>query len=275
MGTGSRSVYVCKVGGSIIEGVHPSIVENIKAIVGRGEGVVLVHGGGDYVTEVAERLGKKQVFVTSPEGIRSRYTDRETAEIYTMVMSGLLAKRIVLLLERSGLGCVSLSGVDYGLIRAERKKRLTVIDERGRKVVVEGGYTGRITSVNTHILGLFIEQGIVPVVSPVALGEEYELLNVDGDRACAGIAGALEARCAVFLTDVEGVYSNGELVRTLSVEGARALLPKVGNGMDVKLLAAVEAVEKGAHMSVISSGLKENPIDAALRGEGTVIRSGV
>jgi len=266
MGTGSRSVYVCKVGGSIIEGVHPSIVENIKAIVGRGEGVVLVHGGGDYVTEVAERLGKKQVFVTSPEGIRSRYTDRETAEIYTMVMSGLLAKRIVLLLERSGLGCVSLSGVDYGLIRAERKKRLTVIDERGRKVVVEGGYTGRITSVNTHILGLFIEQGIVPVVSPVALGEEYELLNVDGDRACAGIAGALEARCAVFLTDVEGVYSNGELVRTLSVEGARALLPKVGNGMDVKLLAAVEAVEKGAHMSVISSGLKENPIDAALRG---------
>ncbi|MEM0320916.1 MAG: [LysW]-aminoadipate/[LysW]-glutamate kinase [Thermoprotei archaeon] len=263
---------MCKVGGSVLEGVHPTIVDNISAILARGEGVVLVHGGGDYVTQVAEKLGKKQLFVTSPEGIRSRYTDRETAEIYTMVMSGLLAKKIATMLQSKGVACVSLSGVDNGIIRAERKKRLVIQDERGRKVVIEGGYTGRITSVNTHLLQYLLEQGIVPVVSPIALGEEYELLNVDSDRACASIAGAIGAKCALFLTDMEGVQLDGELIRTVDPEEARRLLPKIGSGMDVKLLAAAEAVEKGAAMSVISSGLKENPIDAALKGEGTVVR---
>ena len=71
--------------------------------------MILVHGGGDVVTEIATKLGKEQRFVVSPDGMRSRYTDRETMEIFTMVMCGLIAKKLVELLERGGISrCLPL-----------------------------------------------------------------------------------------------------------------------------------------------------------------------
>ena len=137
MGTGATSNLtrhiVCKIGGSVIGGVNPTIIEDIKQISSSGAKIVLVHGGGDQVTEIAEKLGKKQKFVSSPEGIKSRYTDKETAEIFTMVMSGLLSKKIVQTLVSNGINAMSLSGVDCSLLVAERKQRLVIIDERGKK----------------------------------------------------------------------------------------------------------------------------------------------
>ncbi len=262
---------VCKIGGSILSGVNPSIVEDIRFLRDSGKNVVLVHGGGDQVTEVAEKMGKKQEFITSPEGIKSRYTDKETAEIFTMVMSGLLAKQIVQVLERSGIDSLSLSGVDGMLLRAQRKKKLIVVDERGRKVAIEGGFTGKINRVNTQLLELLLSNGIVPVISPVAVGEEFELLNVDGDRACSHIAGALKAESAIFLTDTEGLILDDMVVQKMKIEEARKSLPRIGSGMDKKVIAAIEAVEMGAARSVIASGLKEHPLQAADTGRGTVI----
>ena len=116
----TEATFVCKIGGSIIDGVDPTVIEDIKSLRSEGSRVVLVHGGGDQVTEIAEKLGKKQKFITSPEGIKSRYTDKETAEIFTMVMTGLLAKHIAQILQRNGVNAVSLSGVDGGLLRAVR-----------------------------------------------------------------------------------------------------------------------------------------------------------
>jgi [amino group carrier protein]-L-2-aminoadipate 6-kinase len=265
------STIVCKIGGSIIAGVNPTIVEDIKSLRESGKNVVLVHGGGDQVTEVAEKLGKKQEFITSPEGIKSRYTDKQTAEIFTMVMSGLLAKQIVQILEKSGIASVSLTGIDAMLMRAQRKKKLIVIDNRGRKVAIEGGFTGKISGVNTGLLETLLSQGIVPLVSPVAVGEEFELLNVDGDRACSHLAGALRAETAVFLTDTEGLILDNVVVEKMSTEEARKALPKIGAGMDKKVIAAVEAVEMGSTKSVIGSGLKDHPLQNAVQGKGTVI----
>lgn len=263
---------VCKIGGSILEGVNPSIVEDIKSLRESGAMVVLVHGGGDQVTEYAEKLGKAQRFVTSPEGIKSRYTDKETAEIFTMVMSGLLSKKIVQALQRSGIGAMSLSGIDGSLLLAERKERLVIIDERGRKVAIEGGYTGKITKVNTPLLDNICAQSIVPVVSPVAAEEgRWNLLNVDGDRACSHIAGALKADVSLFLTDTDGLLLDGSLVKSMKTSDARKALPSIGSGMDKKVIAAIEAVEMGAKRSIISSGLKQNPIRSALAGDGTLI----
>ncbi len=262
---------VCKIGGSVIDGVDPSIIEDIKVIRASGRGLILVHGGGDQVTEVAEKLGKQQKFVTSPEGIKSRYTDRETSEIFTMVMSGLLAKQISQTLEKNGVDCISLTGLDGALLRADRKKKLIIIDERGRKVAIDGGYTGKINQVNTRLLELLIASGLVPIVSPIAVGEEWELLNVDGDRACSHIAGAMKADAAVFLTDTDGLILDGGVVARLDSGKAREALPRIGSGMDKKVLAAAEAVEMGTKRSIISSGKKEHPLQNALDGNGTVI----
>ncbi|HXQ93134.1 MAG TPA: [LysW]-aminoadipate/[LysW]-glutamate kinase [Nitrososphaerales archaeon] len=267
----SGPIIVCKIGGSIIDGINPSIVDDVKALHAAGTKVIFVHGGGDQVTNIAEKMGKKQEFITSPEGIKSRYTDKETAEIFTMVMSGLLAKQIVQTLEKNGIQSVSLTGIDGMLLQAQRKKKLIVVDERGRKVAIEGGFTGKISRINSSLLRLLLSNDLVPVISPVAAGEEFELLNVDGDRACSHVAGALNAEAAIFLTDTEGLILDDVVVSKMSTEQARKALPRIGAGMDKKVIAAVEAVEMGAKKSVIASGLKENPLRNAISGTGTVI----
>lgn len=260
---------VVKVGGDLVkdEGAMQRVLQDVKEVASRRR-VVLVHGGGDIVTDVALKLGKEQVFVTSPEGFRSRYTDRETAEIYSMVMSGLINKRLVVGLQRLGVRAVGLSGLDAGLLRAERKKKLIIIDERGRRRAIEGGYTGRIVAVGAYVLEELLRLGLLPVVAPVALGDEYEILNVDGDRAAAHIAGALRAEL-VLLTDVEGVMVDGGLVREVRASEVEALLRKVGPGMITKVYAASEALSLGSPRAVIASGLVEGPVSSALAGGGT------
>ena len=143
---------VVKVGGSLMkEGVPAGLVDDIASLAASHQ-MIVVHGGGDVVTQYATRLGKEQRFVVSPEGIRSRYTDRETAEIYQMVMSGLLAKRMVSALGAKGVNGISLSGADGMLLQGKRKTKLVVMDDRGRWVAFEAAFTGNVTSVNSSLL---------------------------------------------------------------------------------------------------------------------------
>ena len=255
---------VAKIGGSLLkEGVPTQLVEDVAALSPSHQ-LLIVHGGGDVVTEYATRLGKEQRFVVSPEGIRSRYTDRETAEIYQMVMSGLLAKRLVLALGRAHLKSVSLAGADGLLLRGRRKTRLVIMDERGRKVAMEGGYTGRVEGVNSGLIDLLLSQGYVPVVSPVAASEAGEPLNIDGDRAASSIAAKTGADAVVFLTNVDGLKLDEKLATHLTPSEATSELPKIGFGMQKKVMAAVEAVEAGVREAIICSGTRSGPITKAL-----------
>ena len=116
-------MIVIKIGGSVVDGLHPSTLADIKTIAGK-EKLVFVHGGGKEVTSTAMKLGKEQKFIVSPGGVRSRYTDKETAEIYTMVMSGKINKAIVGMLLRQGIKAVGIAGIDGSVLKAERKKKL-------------------------------------------------------------------------------------------------------------------------------------------------------
>ncbi len=257
-------MIVIKIGGSIVDGLHSSTISDLKRLVDNKERIVIVHGGGKEVTKIAEKLGKEQKFIVSPEGIRSRYTDRETVEIYTMVMSGKINKDITLMLLKNGIKAVGLSGIDASIINASRKKRLVIIDERGRRVAIDGGYTGKISNVNTELINLLLAQGYTPVISPIALSEEYDPLNVDGDRAAAYIAGALKADKVIFITNVDGLLIDNKLVTNLTYQEAKDILPKIGFGMEKKVLAATEALSMGVKEAIIASGNRENPITSAL-----------
>src|SRR5512136_1185385 len=183
-------LLVIKMGGSILkEGTAADLIADLKEVVKQHK-VVICHGGGSEVTEIASKLGKEQKFIMSPEGFRSRYTDKETIEIYTMVMAGKMNKQIVLALQSQGVAAVGLSGLDGALLKAERKKKLIAVDERGRKRVIDGGYTGKLTEVNVELLKLLLEKNYVPIVTPIALSQDSEPLNVDGDRTAAIVAGA-------------------------------------------------------------------------------------
>ena len=265
-------LIVVKVGGSILEEVPDGIVSDIKNVLSDHQ-LVLVHGGGKGVTEIASKLGKEQQFVFSPTGFRSRYTDKETMEIFTMVMAGKINKKLVSALQKQQIPVVGLSGLDGFLVQATRKKRLVIVDERGRKRVIDGGYTGKVTQINVSLLQLLLDNGFVPLVSPVATSEEFEPLNVDADRTAASIAGALKADKLVLLTDVEGLKLDGKVVSRLSVDEVENNLKKIGGGMITKVHAAQEALEQGVGEVVICSGVRENPISSALKHDGGTVIS--
>lgn len=256
-------MIVIKFGGSVLYDLHPSIIEDIRQI-SLNQKMVLVHGGGKEVTNIATKLGKEQRFIVSPTGIRSRYTDKETAEIYTMVMSGKINKIIVRMLIEAGIRAVGISGIDGNILKAIRKTKLTVLNEKGRKMIIEGGYTGKISSVETSLLNTLTGDGFLPVVSPIALSENYEYLNVDGDRAAAYIAGNLKADKVIFLTNVNGLHLDDKLVKNLTSSQAKEYLPKIGFGMEKKILASTEALMLGAKEVIISSGKVSNPVTSAI-----------
>ena len=265
-------LLVIKMGGSILkEGASQALIADLKEVA-KNNKVILVHGGGVEVTEIASKLGKEQKFLVSPEGFRSRYTDKETIEIYTMVMAGKINKQIVLALQAQGIQAVGITGLDAATLKAERKNKLIYIDERGRKKVIDGGYTGKITQVNSELLSLLLEKGYVPIVTPVALSQDSEPLNVDGDRTAAVIAGALKADRLILLTDVAGLMLKKECVPKISTTEVKEVMSSIGQGMSTKVHAALEALNQGVKEVLVTAGTGDQPITCALNHKvGTVI----
>lgn len=264
-----------KIGGSVVGNLHASTIPDIKLAAESEGGLVIVHGGGKDVTEISTKLlGREPRFITSPSGVRSRYTDRKTAEIFAMVMAGKINKAIVRVLQEGGVNAVGISGVDGGLLRADRKKKLHIVNEKGRTQAIDGGYTGKISSVNDELLKALIERKMTPVIAPVALSEEYEYLNVDGDRAAASVAAAMGASRILFMTNVDGLIMDEKIVHSISTEEARQMRPKIGPGMEKKVIAAIEALEGGVSEALIASGKRENPVSSAIAHDGCTVISG-
>ena len=265
-------LLVVKIGGDLLnEGIPENLVEEINTL-SKEHGVILVHGGGDIVTEIATQLGHPPRFVVSPKGFKSRYTDKKTAEIFTMVMAGKINKEIISAMQAKNVNAIGLSGLDGKVIQAKRKKQIIALNDKGRKVLMDGGYTGKVNYVNTDLLQLLLDSGLVPVISALAIGEESEPLNVDGDRMAASIAGALEADRLILLTDVAGVLMDGKPIPKLSLVEAKELMEQIGAGMITKVYAATEAVASGVCEAVIGSGFIQDALAGVLdHSNGTVI----
>lgn len=262
-----------KIGGDLLKkGFPDNLASEIKKVT-QENNVILVHGGGDIVTEISEKLGHPPRFVTSPRGFRSRYTDKDTSRIYTMVMAGKINKDIVSVLQGHGVQALGLSGLDGALIRANRKDKIIIIDERGRRRLIDGGYTGQVTSVNIELINLLLENNYIPVLSAIAISEKNEALNVDGDRLAANVALNCRAEKLVLLTDVEGLYLNERIIDELYVSEAKRIVNDIGPGMITKVYASIEALEGGVKEVVIASGLKDEAITSAIENKsGTLIK---
>ena len=261
-----------KLGGSILKtGASSELFEDLKEILESNK-IILVHGGGSEVTDIASKLGKEQQFIVSPQGFRSRYTDKETIEIFTMVMAGKMNKNIILALEKQGIKSLGLSGLDGSLLKAIRKKRLIIVDEKGRKKVIDGGYTGKIIEINKDLLWSILKKDYTPVITPIAISEEYEPLNIDGDRTAAAIASNLEADKLILMTDVEGLILNKQIISKINISKINSILPEIGQGMSTKVHASIKALNEGVKEVIITSGSGKNPLSSALNHQrGTVI----
>lgn len=252
-----------------------AVCSDVAELAQKGEQVVLVHGGSHETNVISEKLGHPPRFVTSESGHTSRYTDRETLEIFAMVVAGRINKRLVEHLQQLGINAVGLCGLDGRLLEGKRKSALRIV-ENGKRKVLRGEYSGMIEHVNTGLLKTLLDAGYVPVVAPVAISYQSEGLNVDGDRAAAAIGTALKAEKVIILSDVPGllrdVSDETSLISRIPSTQAKAYLNRYAKGrMKRKILGAIEALQDGVEQVIIADGRVKEPIQRALAGEGTMI----
>ena len=262
-------IVVVKYGGNAMlnEELKEDVMEDIVLLSTIGIHVVLVHGGGPEINHMLERVGKESKFISG-----LRYTDGETMEIVQMVLTGKLNKDIVGILLQKGGKAVGLSGVDSGLLRAKK------VEKGG----VDLGFVGEVTEVNPEILRSLIQQGFIPVVSTVAIGESGDMnrYNINADTAAAKIAVALGAEKFVQLTNVPGVLRDvndpASLVQRIHVADVGKYIEDgtIAGGMIPKIECCVLAREGGVPRTHIIDGRVPHSLLIEMfsdRGIGTMI----
>ncbi|MGZ5345396.1 MAG: acetylglutamate kinase [Actinomycetota bacterium] len=256
-------VIVVKYGGAAMDraGLAASFAEDIALLQSAGITPVVVHGGGPQVTHLSARLGIETTFV---DGLR--VTDAETLDVATMVLAGKLNKEVVGSLVSGGVPAVGLSGIDGGLLLAQRQ------------VAPDLGFVGEVVHVNADVLRTLTERRFVPVVASIAVDETGQAYNVNADVVAAELAIELGAEKLVFINDVPGLIGpTGDLLSELSAQQCLDLLAQGGvveGGMIPKLESAVDALRAGVTRVHLVDGRVEHSLVLELftpEGVGTMI----
>jgi len=266
-------MLVVKVGGS--EGINlDAVCDDVASLWNEGQPMVLVHGGSARTNEVATQLGHPPQFVTSVSGYTSRRTDRQTLTIFEMVYCGEVNKGIVERLQAAGANALGLSGLDGRLLQGHRKGAIKII-HKGRRMVLRDDLTGTVDKVNADLLRLLLKNGYLPVVTPPAISYEGEAMNVDGDRAAARIAAALNAERLIILSNVPGLLRDfpdeSSLIPRIDATRVEEAMAHAKGRMRIKILGATEAIADGVGSVTFADGRIAQPVRNALAGRGTVI----
>lgn len=266
-------MMVVKVGGG--KGIAlDAVCQDVHSLVQSGERLILVHGASHETNELSTALGKPPRFVTSLSGLESRYTDRDTLDIFNMAYAGKMNKRYVERLQQLGVNAVGLCGADGRCMEGERKAAIKVI-ENGKRKVLRDDFTGRVERINTALLALLLDHGYTPVLCPPAISYAGEIINVDGDRAAAMLATAFHADTLVILSNVPGllrdVAAPDSLIHHIDKAHLSAYMSYAQGRMKKKVMGALEALEQGVGRVVLGDARLDKPIQQALQGRGTVI----
>lgn len=221
-----------------------------------GINIVIVHGGGKEITDVATKLGIETRFVDG-----QRYTDEKMVEVVQMVLAGKLNKEIVNLINRNDGNAVGLSGVDNMLLRAEK------LSDGG----IDLGFVGTVTSVNVPFLELILKNGMMPVIAPVGVGKDGRVFNINADLAAGTIASALNAEKLVYLSDIEGIVVNNRRISTLTEKEAGHLIEQgaIFGGMIPKVQSAFKTLNAGvSKVHIVDGRIKHSLLLEIFTDEG-------
>ncbi len=252
----TRSLLVLKIGGNQVED-EPFLAEFATTVKKLSEEyvIIIVHGGGK---EIADLHGKLDVPFQTVDGLR--VTSEESLRLVEMVLNGAVNTRLVRWLVNAGVDAVGLSGVDMGLVRVTPM----VVKEQSL------GRVGAIRDVNGEALLQLTDLGIIPVISPVSLGEDGLVYNVNADHVAAAVARAVEASRLIFVSNVPGVQVTGRTMRALTLQQIEGLIADghITGGMIPKVRSAMEAVTSGVHQAVITD------LPGLMRDNGTAVVKG-
>ena len=263
-----NEIVVIKYGGSamIDPKLSDNFSDNIRVLVDLGIKPIIVHGGGPQINEMLDSLNMKHKFFNG-----MRITDSKTFKIVEMVLSGSLNKNISFNLSRKGINAVGLSGIDAGLIVANKYNKKIKTDP-------DLGLVGKPKKINKEFLLNLISKKIVPIIAPIGFSSQGVKLNINADLTAGFIASEINSRRLLMLTDVKGVIDkNKKLIPELKLKDINKLISNkvIYGGMIPKVKTCIEAVKKGVRASVILDGRVKNAILKELlsdKGIGTLFR---
>lgn len=267
--------FVIKYGGHAMgdAALARQFAQDITLLKQVGINPVVVHGGGPQIGEMLSRLSIDTEFV---DGLR--VTCKATVDIAEMVLCGSICKSIVADINAAGGRAVGLSGKDSSLVTATKMERRKPDPDSNIEKVIDLGFVGEPTHVDATILRQNIDNGIIPVVSPIAAGVDGHTYNINADTMAGALAGALDARRFFLLTDVPGVLSKeGEMLTELDHQDIDGLVKDgtITGGMLPKVETCLRAVDAGVKGAVILDGRVKHAILLELfteSGAGTLIR---
>jgi acetylglutamate kinase len=250
------AIVVVKVGGHAMvdPAARSGIMADVVMLRELGARPVIVHGGGPEIDAMMKRTNMTPRFVAG-----LRVTDDPTLEVVRMVLVGNVNPDIVSLISRHGGKGVGLLGNDGDLIVARKKPPEKVLVD-GKEELVDYGWVGETEQVNPAILHDLLDEGYIPVVSPIGYDRQGRCLNLNADTAAGDIAAALKAKCLVSLTDVDGVMMDpkdkGTLISHLTEARCRELIKSgvISRGMIPKILSSIAMLKAGTESVHIVNG---------------------
>jgi acetylglutamate kinase len=228
-----------------------AFAQDIVLLKQSGVNPIVVHGGGPQIASMLKRLQLKSEFVNG-----LRVTDKPTVEVVEMVLAGLINKDIVSSINRHGGRAVGISGKDANLMIAKRITHMADPESNLMKAV-DIGLVGDPVEINPHIVKVFSESDLIPVIAPVAISREGETLNINADTFASALAARVKAKRLLLLTDVPGVLDKDKkLIEQVTIADARGLIRDgtVSGGMIPKVEGCIEVVEAGVEGVVILDG---------------------
>lgn len=268
--------FVIKYGGHAMGDPEAAqdFAEDVVLLGAVGINVVVVHGGGPQIGAMLKKLGVESSFV---DGLR--VTDKQTAEIAEMVLSGRINKELVSWIAGAGGRALGISGKDGGLVTASKVHRTRKDPESAIEKVVDLGFVGEPEKVDTRIIDTAVNAGLIPVIAPIGFGTDGHTYNINADTMAGAIAAAMGAARLFLLTDVPGVLDKQGGLLTDLTPGDIAVLKEDGTisgGMIPKLDTCVDAVEAGCDAAVVLDGRVPHAMLLEIfteRGAGTLIRN--
>lgn len=272
----SGETFVIKYGGNAMADTDLAhlFARDIVLLRQIGSNPIVVHGGGPQIGAMLDRLKIESEFING-----LRVTDTETVSVVEMVLSGSINKHIVSAINEAGGFAVGLSGKDGKLISAKRLQRTYRDPDSNIEKILDLGQVGEPAAINPHILDNFAKSDITPVIAPIGQGEGGETLNINADTAAGAIAGAVDAKRLLMLTDIVGVLdNNGDLIEKMTASQARDLIADgtIHGGMIPKVETCLEAIDKGVNGAVIIDGRVPHAVLLELfteHGAGTLIEA--
>lgn len=266
--------FVIKFGGSAMgdEELAMDFAKDVVLLKQIGINPVIVHGGGPQIGQMLERLKIKSEFI---EGLR--VTDKETVEIVEMVLCGKINKKIVSDINAAGGSAIGLSGKDANLIQARKLSKRKIKTDSNIEKILDLGFVGEPTVINPEIFMILEDTDVIPVISPIGIGENGETYNINADTAAGAIASALAAQKLIMLTDVQGVLNEEKnLISNMSFEEARQLIENgvISGGMIPKVETCLKAIENNVGAAHILNGTMPHVLLIEIfteHGTGTMI----